>query len=319
MQELSDWLDREAVTLENPRGLGPFVLVCDHASNWVPTSLKGLGLPDSELERHIAWDPGALQLARRLSELLDAPLVHAAVSRLVLDVNRDPSHPGSIVTRSEDTDIPGNQEISAEERARRVQSIYEPYHRTLDEVIEQSVARNQSPQIISVHSFTPIYRQEQRPWHIGVLHGADERLSRPLLELLRADGEFCVGDNQPYAPTDGVYHTLHRHCTRQSSGAEKMNSGGGMSASAEMNSGGGMGSGGGMSAGLNSGAGSNSSGTSSSGTASGSLAVSSAKANPHANGNLRSVLLELRSDTISSEDGREQWALRLERALRAIH
>ena len=262
MQELSDWLDREAVTLENPRGLGPFVLVCDHASNWVPTSLKGLGLPDSELERHIAWDPGALQLARRLSELLDAPLVHAAVSRLVLDVNRDPSHPGSIVTRSEDTDIPGNQEISAEERARRVQSIYEPYHRTLDEVIEQSVARNQSPQIISVHSFTPIYRQEQRPWHIGVLHGADERLSRPLLELLRADGEFCVGDNQPYAPTDGVYHTLHRHCTRQNSDA---------------------------------------------GT------------NPHAPLDLRSVLLELRSDTISSEDGREQWALRLERALRAIH
>jgi len=268
VQELSDWLDREAVTLENPHGRGPYVLVCDHASNWVPTSLKGLGLPDSELERHIAWDPGALQLARRLSELLDAPLVHAAVSRLVLDVNRDPSHPGSIVTRSEDTDIPGNQEISAEERARRVQSIYEPYHRTLDEVIEQSVARNQSPQIISVHSFTPIYRQEQRPWHIGVLHGDDERLSRPLLELLRADGGFCVGDNQPYAPTDGVYHTLHRHCARQIA-----------------------------SAGSSSGAGSNSG----------------------APLPLRSVLLELRSDTISSEDGREQWALRLERALRAIH
>jgi predicted N-formylglutamate amidohydrolase len=271
VQELSDWLDREAVTLDNPDGRGPFVLVCDHASNWVPTSLKGLGLPDSELERHIAWDPGALELARRLSALLDAPLVHAAVSRLVLDVNRDPSHPGSIVTRSEDTDIPGNREISADERARRVQSIYEPYHRTLDELIERSVARNQSPLIISVHSFTPVYRKEPRPWHIGVLHGDDERLSQPLLELLRADGEFCVGDNQPYAPTDGVYHTLDRHCSGMSSGA-----------------------------GSNSGAGSSSSAT---------------RASP----NLRSVLLELRSDTISADDGREQWALRLERALRAIH
>jgi predicted N-formylglutamate amidohydrolase len=268
VQELSDWLDREAVTLENPRGRGPFVLVCDHASNWVPHVLKGLGLPDSELERHIAWDPGALELARRLSELLDAPLVHAAVSRLVLDVNRDPSHPGSIVTRSEDTDIPGNQEISAEERARRVQSIYEPYHRTLDEIIEQSVARNPAPQIISVHSFTPVYRKEQRPWHIGILHGEDERLSRPLIELLRADGELCVGDNQPYAPTDGVYHTLDRHCSRQNFGA---------------------------------------------GSSSGALT------NPQASLHLPSVLLELRSDTISSPDGREQWALRLERALRAIH
>jgi predicted N-formylglutamate amidohydrolase len=253
VQELSDWLDREAVAVANPDGRGPFVLVCDHATNWVPTSLKGLGLPDSELERHIAWDPGALELAQRLSELLDAPLVHATVSRLVLDVNRDPGHPGSIVTRSEDTEIPGNHAISAEERARRVQSIYEPYHRVLDAVIEKSVARDPALQIVSVHSFTPIYRKEQRPWHIGILHGDDTRLSQPLLELLRADSEFCVGDNQPYAPTDGVYHTLDRHCS--------------------------------------------------------SL-------------NLRSVLLELRSDTISGADGREQWALRLERALqlcRGIH
>jgi predicted N-formylglutamate amidohydrolase len=286
VQELSDWLDREAVTLENPDGRGPFVLVCDHASNWVPTSLKGLGLPDTELERHIAWDPGALEFARRLSELLDAPLVHAAVSRLVLDVNRDPGHPGSIVTRSEDTDIPGNQGISAEERARRVQSIYEPYHRTLDAVIEKSVARNQSPQIISVHSFTPVYRKEQRPWHIGILHADDERLSQPLLELLRADGEFCVGDNQPYAPTDGVYHTLDRHCSVSSPRPESHSSTASGSAV---------------------------------GSHSGAASISSVGPDDHANLSLRSVLLELRSDTISSEDGREQWALRLERALRAIH
>ncbi|MBS0418715.1 MAG: N-formylglutamate amidohydrolase [Proteobacteria bacterium] len=250
MMEQSDWLGREAVAVDNPDGRGKFVLVCDHASNWVPSALKGLGLPPGELERHIAWDPGALELARLLSNLLDAPLVHATVSRLVLDVNRDPTHPGSVVTRSEDTDIPGNQEIGAEDRARRVQSIYEPYHRALDAVIERSVTHDPSPQIVSVHSFTPVYRQEQRPWHIGVLSGEDKRLSQPLLELLRANGEFCVGDNQPYAPTDGVYHTLHRHCESR---------------------------------------------------------------------NLRSVLLELRSDTISAEDGREQWAARLERALQAIH
>jgi predicted N-formylglutamate amidohydrolase len=248
--ELSTWLGREAVAVDNFDGRGPFVLVCDHASNWVPPSLKGLGLPPAELDRHIAWDPGALELARQLSGLLDAPLVHATVSRLVLDVNRDPTHQGSVVTRSEDTLIPGNHELSAQERSRRVQAIYEPYHRALADVIEQCDARNCAPQIVSVHSFTPVYRNERRPWHIGVLSGGDKRLSQPLLELLRASGEFHVGDNQPYAPTDGVYHTLERHCASRS---------------------------------------------------------------------LRSVLLELRADTISDEKSRGQWALRLSQALQAIH
>jgi predicted N-formylglutamate amidohydrolase len=213
--ELSTWLGREAVAVVNPDGRGSFVLVCDHASNWVPPSLNGLGLHPGELQRHIAWDPGALELARRLSDLLDAPLVHARVSRLVLDVNRDPTHHGSVVTISEDTVIPGNLDLSVEERSRRVQSIYEPYHQALAHVLERSVTRNAAPRVVSVHSFTPVYRKERRPWHIGVLSAEDRRLSQPLLELLRASGEFHVGDNQPYAPTDGVYHTLDRHASER--------------------------------------------------------------------------------------------------------
>jgi predicted N-formylglutamate amidohydrolase len=245
--EMSAWLGREAVAVVNPDGRGPFVLVCDHASNWVPLSLNGLGLPSGELERHIAWDPGALELARLLSGLLDAPLVHATVSRLVLDVNRDPTHHGSVVTTSEDTVIPGNRELSMEERSRRVQSIYEPYHQALARVIERCV-NAEGVRVVSIHSFTPVYRKERRPWHIGVLSGDDRRLAQPLLELLRASGDLHVGDNQPYAPTDGVYHTLDRHtCARK----------------------------------------------------------------------LRSVLLELRADLIGDDKSRNQWALRLSRALRA--
>ena len=216
MLEPSTWLGREAVGVVNPDGRGPFVLVCDHASNWVPPRLKGLGLHPGELQRHIAWDPGALEVARRLSDLLDAPLVHATISRLVLDVNREPTHHGSVVTISEDTDIPGNRELSEEERSRRVQFIYEPYHQALANVIERNAARNAALRVVSIHSFTPVYRQERRPWHIGVLSGDDRRLAQPLLELLRASGELHVGDNQPYAPTDGVYHTLDRHaCARK--------------------------------------------------------------------------------------------------------
>jgi predicted N-formylglutamate amidohydrolase len=206
--ETSSWLGREAVSVVNPDGRGPFVLVCDHASNWVPPALQGLGLPPAELDRHIAWDPGALELAAQMSSLLDAPLVHATVSRLVLDVNRDPRHPGSIVTISEDTTIPGNHTLSTDDRSKRVRSIYEPYHQALAQVIESRAA---PPRLISIHSFTPVFRRDRRPWHIGVLSAEDRRLADPLLELLRAGGDFHVGDNQPYAPTDGVYHTLDKH------------------------------------------------------------------------------------------------------------
>jgi predicted N-formylglutamate amidohydrolase len=250
VQELSNWLGREAVAVVNPEGRGAFVLVCDHASNWVPPSLSQLGLPAAELDRHIAWDPGALDLARRMSGLLDAPLVHARVSRLVLDVNREPTHHGSIVTVSEDTVIPGNSDLSVQERVRRTQSIYEPYHQVLAGVIESCVARNAAPTVVAIHSFTPVYRKERRPWHIGVLSADDHRVSQPLLELLRAGGEFHVGDNQPYAPTDGVYHTLERHCAGRK---------------------------------------------------------------------LRSVMLEARADMIGDDESRAQWALRLSRALQAIH
>lgn len=215
MLESPAWLGRSAVAVDNPRGRGPFVLVCDHASNWVPPGLAHLGLPEHELSRHIAWDPGALELARLLAGQLDAPLVHATISRLVLDVNRDPTHPGSVVTVSEDTVIPGNQQITAQERARRVRDIYEPYHQALAGVIDAALAGPSVPRIVSIHSFTPVYRREPRPWHIGVLSGEDRRMADPLLHWLRSDNELVVGDNQPYAPTDGVYHTLNRHCAAQ--------------------------------------------------------------------------------------------------------
>jgi len=209
----SDWLGRPAAAIDNPAGRGPFVLVCDHASNWVPAKLHQLGLPDSQLQRHIAWDPGALALALQLGRLLDAPLVHASVSRLVLDVNRDPGHAGSIVESSEDTAIPGNRGIDPAERARRVSAIYEPYHRVLAEVVERQAALHANLHVIAVHSFTPVFRGQQRPWHVGILAAADRRMAQPLIELLRQSGDLVVGDNQPYAPTDGVYHTLERHCS----------------------------------------------------------------------------------------------------------
>ena len=66
------------------------MLIAEHASNRLPTSLGTLGLEASDLERHIAWDIGAEQVARRLSQLIDAPLLLQRYSRLAYDCNRPP-------------------------------------------------------------------------------------------------------------------------------------------------------------------------------------------------------------------------------------
>jgi predicted N-formylglutamate amidohydrolase len=200
----------EAAWVENAPGHAAAVIICDHASNHVPARLGTLGLTAGELERHIAWDPGALAVARGLSQRLDAPLVASGISRLVVDCNRDPSAVDSIVRISEDTVIPGNDGLSVEERARRLSEAYEPFHRLLGAVVSGRAASHPVA-LIAVHTFTPVYRGALRPWHVGVLFDRDERLARPLLAALGRDPALVVGANQPYSPRDRVYHTLDRH------------------------------------------------------------------------------------------------------------
>ena len=200
-----------AVAVENPDGAGAFVILCDHASNHVPAELADLGLDRADLQRHIAWDPGALPVARGLAAALDAPLVRATVSRLVLDVNRTPEARDSIPVRSEDTDVPGNRDLAPEEHTRRIASLYEPYHAAVDDVLRRRAARGLATALVAIHTFTPVYRGAARPWHVGILHDADTRMARPLIEGLAREAGVAVGDNEPYSPADGVYHTLERH------------------------------------------------------------------------------------------------------------
>jgi predicted N-formylglutamate amidohydrolase len=200
----------DAVLIENPNGVCPLVLACDHASNYVPDRFAGLGLPAADLVRHIAWDPGALGVARAMSARLDATLVAGGRSRLIIDCNRDPSAVDSIPTISETTEIPGNRALTADERRRRVADVYEPFHSTLEAALSAKERKGQVS-LVSIHSFTPIYRGVERPWRIGVLFDADQSLSRPIIERLNAQPGLNVGVNEPYSPRDGVYHTLDKH------------------------------------------------------------------------------------------------------------
>ncbi len=200
--------DGPAVLSENPKGPGPFLIVCDHASNRIPASLGTLGLGHDVLVSHAAWDPGAYGVASKLARLLDAPLVAAAFSRLVYDVNRPPESAEAIRTVSEIYDVPGNLGLTGDQRASRARAVYDPYHAHIAELIEARIARGETTALVAIHSFTPVYHGQKRDVQLGILHDSDPRLADALLECAPRFTALAIARNRPYGPEDGVTHTL---------------------------------------------------------------------------------------------------------------
>lgn len=189
----------------NPDGRAPALVICDHASKFIPPEYENLGLPEAEVARHIGWDIGAGEVARALARLLDAPAVLCGTSRLVIDCNRRLDDPSSIPEVSDGTPIPGNRGLSPAERRRRAELVFHPYHRA----IEERLARfPKPPALISIHSFTPVMNGFARPWHVGLLYDADDRLARPLIAALKAEPGLVVGDNEPYSGRNPVGYSL---------------------------------------------------------------------------------------------------------------
>lgn len=199
--------------IENAAAKGRAVIVCEHASNHIPAPWGDLGLTDAQRHAHIAWDPGALGLARGLSRHLDAVLVHAPVSRLVYDCNRAPDMAGAMPARSEVHDIPGNAALSPEDRATRTAAVYVPFHDGLHAVLMDRIARGLHPALITIHSFTPVYFGQPRAVEFGVIHDADDRLPRAILAEARARTRLNAELNEPYSAKDDVTHTLRLHAT----------------------------------------------------------------------------------------------------------
>lgn len=190
------------------------VLVADHASNRVPEELGDLGLPAGEFRRHIAWDIGVEALTRGLAARLGVPAVLSRVSRLVIDANRGDDDPTLVMRLSDGAVIPGNARIEAAERDRRITAYWRPYDEAIRATIDAAFAAGRPPILLSLHSFTPIWRGWPRPWHCGVLWDADPRLPELLIARLGGDPALVVGDNEPY---DGALagDTMYRHGTRR--------------------------------------------------------------------------------------------------------
>jgi predicted N-formylglutamate amidohydrolase len=199
----------EQVDGDNSKGL---VLLADHATNKLPDHYKNLGLPQNAFARHIAYDIGVESLTRKLAHRLNVPAVLSQFSRLLIDPNRGEDDPTLIMKISDGAVIPGNYPISAEEWNARIATYHRPYHEAVSQTIN-SVARDsgKAPLVLSLHSYTPVWKNIPRPWHAAVLWDSDERAARALIDALEKPGDILVGDNEPY---DGALKgdTMYRHC-----------------------------------------------------------------------------------------------------------
>ena len=202
--------DPPPVEIFNDAAPAPLLLVCDHAARRVPRRLDRLGLDEAAFGRHIAWDIGAAEVARRLASRLAAPLALSVYSRLVVDTNRRPGDPTAIPEESDGTPVPGNRGLTAVDRIARVVAVHEPYHAAIAARLAALGRRGVVPVLLSIHSFTPVFKGFERPWHLGILWNRDDRLARPLMDRLTAAG-IAVGDNQPYSGQDRHGYTMPRH------------------------------------------------------------------------------------------------------------
>lgn len=197
-----------AVETLNPEGESPILLICEHASPHLPDEFGNLGLSDEALSSHIAYDPGALEVARAMSGELDAVLVAGRVSRLALDCNRDPGAPDLVPERSEIYEIPGNRALPADEKARRIREIHGKFHEAVGAILDEL---GRIGCVATIHSFTPVYFGARRSTELGVLHDACAKLADLVIELAPRFTPLRADRNKPYGPTDGVLYTIRRH------------------------------------------------------------------------------------------------------------
>lgn len=190
------------------------LVICDHASNRVPAAYGSLGLPAAEFERHIGYDIGAAAVTEVLAARLGAPALMTTFSRLLIDPNRGEDDPTLVMRLSDGAVVPGNARTDAAERELRLATYHRPYHRAIEARLDAMLAAGIVPLVVSLHSFTPVWRGTPRPWHAAVLWDSDPRAALPMIAQLRADPALVVGDNEPY---DGALRgdTLYRHATRR--------------------------------------------------------------------------------------------------------
>ncbi len=197
-----------------PDATSAFLLTADHAGRRIPHALGDLGVSEADRQRHIGWDIGIAGVTEQLALQLDATAILQTYSRLVIDCNRPPAAPSAFPEVSEATPIPGNHGLDDAAKHARMQAIFTPYHSMIAGEIAARSARGQRTIYIAMHSFTPVFHGHARPMHAAVLFNRNPRFSLILADLLRAEGDLIVTENDPYAVSDATDYGVPVHAER---------------------------------------------------------------------------------------------------------
>ncbi len=194
----------------NPEARTGLIILCDHASNFVPEGFDNLGLSDDIFTQHVAYDLGAEAVTRKMCELMGGAAVLAPVSRLLIDCNREPDSDTLVPRVSDGIMVPANQDLPASAIEARKRDYYTPFHEACSDLVEAHLDEGIVPLVVGMHSFTPEMGGEKRPWHAGFLWNKDPRLAQALIGLMERETDLVVGDNQPYTGRH-LYYTMQRH------------------------------------------------------------------------------------------------------------
>jgi len=201
--------DPAVFSVVNPDSNSPLLLVCEHAGNAIPEKLQNLGLSEETLSQHIAWDIGASALCQQIAEKLGCCAVLQSYSRLVIDCNRPPEAEDAMPIVSGGVAIPGNRALSDEMKAERVNSVFQPFQNSINDIFK----RNNILYALSIHSFTPRLQGQSRPWDIGFLFRSDKKSSKHLAASIRTrNPSLIIGMNKPYEIDDTSDWFVPRHC-----------------------------------------------------------------------------------------------------------
>ncbi|WP_251357840.1 N-formylglutamate amidohydrolase [Kangiella sp. TOML190] len=212
---LSEKFPIPAYSVANPNANTPCLITCEHASNFIPAAYQQLGLSPDLLDEHIAWDRGAGKLTEYLAEKLNCTAVLCQYSRLLIDCNRPLNVPSSILEISEHHPIPGNQALSREEKELRAEHIFTPFHRTIETQINRLKSQFSQFPMIGVHSFSPNFHGQPRPWKFSVMWKHKTPFVKGIIDYFqRHEQAQWVGFNEPYSAKEIAAHTTEYHADR---------------------------------------------------------------------------------------------------------
>ena len=206
-------LDKKNNFIKRTGSINDYLVICDHSSNNIPAEYNNLYISKKILNSHRAFDIGASEVASELSNLLECNLVMANFSRLLIDPNRGDDDPTLVPKISEGKIIKGNLNISLLkndiEKNKRINIFYQPYHDQINKFINNAFSENKIPKILSIHSFTPMWKGKKRETDVGILWDKDDRLSKIFLNSFT---NLNLGNNKPY---NGRLKndTLYKHAT----------------------------------------------------------------------------------------------------------